>query len=139
MKMKQIIPAVSLLAALSLSTVLVGCSASDEKPASSASASAQALPSDFPKDFTIAEGEISSAQQLGTSGWATKVVVADQAAQDKALEDLKQEGYQEYGSNESEGTRSYSLTNGTFNVTLVLKQVGDEYTVEYSIANAVQQ
>ncbi len=123
---------VALIGALMLTPMISACTGNNT---SAEQRQTVDLPKEFPEDFPLVEGKIVAADKLGDKGWAATVVVKDAAAQDSALADLKDKGFTEHGSNESDPQkRTYSLGNGTLSVTVVLTQADNEFLVDYSFA-----
>ncbi|MFC4222474.1 hypothetical protein [Lysinibacter cavernae] len=127
---RKLTVSIAILGGLLLAPALTGCT-QDSDP----NYTAVDLPSAFPTTVPLADGTVFAADKMGDTGWSASVLVDDAAAQDAVLQQLKDEGFTEQGSNESDAkARIFSLTDGTTAVTVVLKQVDGKFVVDYTFA-----
>jgi len=115
-------------AALALATtllfggVLAGCTATDS-----------GLPEGLPDGFQVATGEVANAVTTGENGWSFSITVNDADAQEAAVDKLTDDGYKVTGENEADGVKTYALSNGEINATVVLSMNGDDHLVVYNL------
>jgi hypothetical protein len=138
MRMKRSTATIALACSFLL-VPLAGCSSgSDDAPSPEPGIETRTpvdLPSEFPADFPLVDGDLVAASPLGESGWTATVAVEDSDAMDSALEALETDGYTVHGhTDEESGVRTYSLNNGTLGVTLTLSSANNEFLVSYSFA-----
>ncbi|MFC4224362.1 hypothetical protein [Lysinibacter cavernae] len=114
--------ALALAASLLAGGALAGCTSTDS-----------GLPEGMPSGFKAATGEVSNAVTTGDNGWSFSVTVSDAEAQDAAIKRLTDDGYEIIGENEAGDTRTYSLSNGEINATVVLSTNGDDRLVIYNL------
>lgn len=125
----------ALLGGLLLAPALAGCTQEG-----STNYTAVDLPSDFPTTVPLANGTVFAADKLGGTGWSASVLVKDEDAQEAVLDQLRDAGFAEIGSNDSDPqARVYSLSNGVTSVTVVLKQADDKFVIDYTFAPLPQK
>jgi hypothetical protein len=101
---------------------LAGCTATDS-----------GLPEGLPDSFQVATGEVANAVTTGEDGWSFSVTVNDANAQEAAVDKLTDDGYKVIGENEADGVKTYALSNGEINATVVLSTNGDDHLVVYNV------
>lgn len=76
---------------------------------------------------------MANAVTTGENGWSFSISVDDADAQEAAVAKLTDDGYEVIGEDESDGVRTYALSNGEINATVVLSTNGDDHLVVYNL------
>lgn len=97
------------------------------------------VPADFPAEVPLAEGDVVNGSAVSAAGgervWNVLIRVADPAAPDSIAAQLEAAGFTSAGAGGVPGTGgTLTFTNGALVVNVLLAQVDDGWTANYTVA-----
>lgn len=95
---------------------------------------AQPLPSALPETVEVVDGDVSNQVADPESGtWSFTVTVADEKAQQAAITEMTDAGWEIVDESEGDTESVYALTNEKQNATIKLTTIGDDRVVVYNV------
>ena len=124
---RSVLTALLLVGGLTLGGALTGCTGGPK------TASA---PSGVPTAVAVVPGDVDNLVKNQGKNWSFTVTVADEASQKDAVTALKDAGFRVLGEKTANGSTTTSLTNDSYNVTVVATERDGKPIVVYNIVKA---